>query len=361
MKRILVINFGSTSSKLAVFEDETQVADKTINYTRDELTNFKKMTEQLPLRRQGVLDWLKEIGREVTDFDAISVRGGVTQPLEPGAYKVNQEMVDRLTNAPLLDHPSNMTPMVAWELTKEYGVPSYIYDPIFDHMLPVAKITGIPEIKRTHMGHIENMRAVSLKMAKELGKPVTECNFIVAHLGGGITMCCEENGRFIDFNDSSNSPFSPERAGVIPARQFSKLIYSGKYSEAEITKLITGRGGMFAHLGTTDCREVEQRIADGDEQAKVVYEAMAYQTAKCIGAFAAVLKGNIDAIILTGGIANSRYFTNYVSDRVGFLAPVKLYPGEFEMESLGLGILRVLNGEEEATEYVDDRIKDELS
>ena len=249
MKKILVINFGSTSSKMAVFEDETQTAEKTINYTRDELTNFPKMTDQLPLRRQGVLDWLSEIGTKASDFDAISVRGGVTQPLEPGAYKVNQEMVDRLTNAPLLDHPSNMTPMVAWELTKEYGVPSYIYDPIFDHMLPVAKITGIPEIKRTHMGHIENMRAVSLKMAKELGKPVTECNFIVAHLGGGITMCCEENGRFVDFNDSSNSPFSPERAGVIPARQFAKLIYSGKYTEAEITKLITGKGGAKGSRG----------------------------------------------------------------------------------------------------------------
>ena len=195
MKRILVINFGSTSSKMAVFEDREMVDEKTINYTRDELTLFPKMIDQLPLRREGVLNWLSETGRKVTDFDAISVRGGVTQPLEPGAYEVNREMVDRLTEAPLLDHPSNMTPMVAWELTKEYGVPSYIYDPIFDHMLPVAKITGIPEIKRTHMGHIENMRAVSLKLAAELGKKVTECNFIVAHLGGGITMCCEEKGK----------------------------------------------------------------------------------------------------------------------------------------------------------------------
>lgn len=265
-------------------------------------------------------------------------------------------MVDRLTQAPLLDHPSNMTPMVAWELTREYGVPSYIYDPIFDHMLPVAKITGIPEIKRTHMGHIENMRAVSLKMAEELHKKVEECNFIVAHLGGGITMCCEERGRFIDFNDSSNSPFSPERAGVIPVRQFARLIYSGKYSEAEITKMITGKGGMYAHLGTTDCREVERRIAEGDIRAQVVYEAMAYQTAKCIGAFAAVLKGKVDAIILTGGIAHSQMFTDYVTERVSFIAPVKLYPGEFEMESLGLGILRVLRRQETAKTYVDDRM-----
>lgn len=357
--KILVINFGSTSSKLAVYDDEKQIAIKSINYKREQLVGFDKMTDQLPLRRQGVLDWLDEIGLKVTDFDAISVRGGVTQPLEPGAYKVNQEMVDRLTEAPLLDHPSNMTPMVAWELTKEYGVPSYIYDPIFDHMTPLAKITGIPDIKRTHMGHIENMRAVSMKMAQELGKKVTDCNFIIAHLGGGITMCCEEKGRFVDFNDSSNSPFSPERAGVIPARQLAKLIYSNKYSEAEITKLITGKGGMYAHLGTADCQEVEKRIVDGDEKALVVYEGMAYQTAKCIGAFAAVLRGEIDAIILTGGIAHSEIFVNWIKDRVAFLAPIKVYPGEFEMESLGLGVLRVLRGEESATEYQDDRLKKE--
>ena len=355
MKKILVINFGSTSSKIAIFHDEKIIADKTINYTRSEIADFPKMIDQLPLRREGVLNWLEEIKTDISEFDAISVRGGVTQPLEPGAYVVNKEMVDRLKEAPLLDHPSNMTPMLAYELTEKYGVPSYIYDPIFDHMLPVAKITGIPEIRRTHMGHIENMRAVSLKMAAELGKGVSECNFIVAHLGGGITMCCEEKGRFIDFNDSSNSPFSPERAGVIPARQFSKLIYSGKYTESEITKMITGKGGMYAHLGTTDCVEVEKRIASGDEKAKVVYEAMAYQTAKCIGAFAAVLKGRVDRIILTGGIAHSEMFTNYVKERVEFIAPVKLFPGEFEMESLALGILRVLKGEEKASVYADDR------
>lgn len=357
--KILVINFGSTSSKLAVYEGEKQVAIKSINYTREQLTSFDKMIEQLPLRRAGVMEWLDELGMKVTEFDAISARGGVTQPLEPGAYVINQEMVDRLVEAPLLDHPSNMTPMVAWELTREYGVPSYIYDPIFDHMTPLAKLTGIPEIKRTHMGHIENMRAVSIKMAQELGKKVNECNFIIAHLGGGITMCCEEKGRFVDFNDSSNSPFSPERAGVIPARQFSKLIYSGKYSEAEITKMITGKGGMYAHLGTTDCQEVEQRICDGDEKARIVYEGMAYQTAKCIGAFGAVLKGNVDAIILTGGIAHSKMFVDWISERVGFLAPVKIYPGEFEMESLALGVLRVLRGEEKATVYQDNRLDKE--
>lgn len=357
--KILVINFGSTSSKLAVYEDEKQTASKSINYTREQLTGFEKMTDQLPLRRQGVLDWLAELKLRVTDFDAISVRGGVTQPLEPGAYEINQEMADRLAEAPLLDHPSNMTPMVAWEFTQEYGVPSYIYDPIFDQMTPLAKITGVPEIRRTHMGHIENMRAVSFKMAAELGKKVSDCNFIIAHLGGGITMCCEEKGRFIDFNDSSNSPYSPERAGMVPARQFAKLIYSGKYTEGEITKMITGKGGVYAHLGTADCREVEQRIADGDEKARIVYEGMAYQTAKCIGAFAAVLCGKIDAIILTGGISHSELFVGWIRERVEFLAPVKVYPGEFEMESLGLGVLRVLRGEEKAAVYHDDRFEKE--
>lgn len=352
--RILVINFGSTSSKIAIYEDEIEIESKNISYTREELDSPEGLFGQLLLRQRDVETFVRQFGVEERRLSAIVARAGATKPVDAGAYIIEENMLDSIKNRPLVAHPSNLTPFVAYALGKKWNVPCYIYDSMFDQMEPVAKITGMPDIKRTHMGHVENMRACAFKAAKELGKTLSDCNFIITHLGGGITQGVMKQGRLIDFNDSSNSPFSPERAGVLPARQLAKLIYSGKYTEAEMMKKISGKGGIYAYLGTADCREVEKRIANGDEQAKLIYDAMIYQIAKGIGAFAAVLEGNIDAVILAGGIAHSDYVSNGLRQKCSFFAPFILYPGEFEMESMASGVLRVLRGEEEAKVYPEN-------
>jgi butyrate kinase len=291
----------------------------------------------------------------VDDLSAIAARAGVTPPVEFGAYTVNQCMVDRLLNAPLAEHAMNLSAVVAYRLADGRPIPVITYDSCTtDQMEPVYKLSGIPEITRSHMSHVENIRAVAFKTAQQLERPYESLNLVIVHLGGGISGTAHRKGRIIDSMDSNDGAFSPERSGILPSRPLAKLIYSGKLTQEELFRRLEGNGGMTAYLGTSDGREVERRIAAGDERAELVYRAMAAQVAKEIGQLATDLCGDVDAVVLTGGIAHSSLFTGWVEERVRFIAPVLCYPGEYEMEALALGALRVLTGKEAPKVYAEE-------
>lgn len=354
-KLILCINFGSTSSKLALYDGSQEVAVQSIAHSSQELDACPSINDQLPMRTRCVEEFLQSQQVTVDDLAAISARAGVTPPVEFGAYTVNQCMVNRLLNAPLADHAMNLSAVVAYRLADDRDIPVITYDSCTtDQMEPVYKLSGIPEITRSHMCHVENIRAVAFKAAQKLGRPYESLNLVVVHLGGGISGTAHKGGRIIDSMDSNDGAFSPERAGNMPSRPLAKLIYSGKYTQAELYRRLEGDGGMKAYLGTADGREVEKRIAAGDQQAELVYRAMAVQLAKEIGQLATDLCGQVDAIVLTGGITYSDLFTGWVDERVRFIAPVLRYPGEYEMEALALGALHVLEGKENPKIYRED-------
>ncbi len=353
---ILCINFGSTSSKLALYDGANEVAVKSITHTREELDACPSVNAQLPMRQGYVEQFLLEKKVSVSDLAAIAARAGVTPPVDFGAYTVNECMVRRLLDAPLADHAMNLSAVVAYRLASGRQIPVITYDSCTtDQMEPVYKLSGIPEITRSHMSHVENIRAVSFKAAQKLGRPYEELNLVVVHLGGGISGTAHRKGRIIDSMDSNDGAFSPERSGILPSRPLAKLICSGKFTQEELFRRLEGNGGMTAYLGTADGREVERRIAAGDAQAELVYRAMAVQVAKEIGQLATDLCGQVDAIVLTGGIAHSDLFTGWVEERVRFIATVLRYPGEYEMEALALGALRVLTGEETPKVYSEEQ------
>ena len=275
-------------------------------------------------------------------------------PVKSGAYRVNDIMVDRLKNRPVFEHASNLGALIAYEVANITDIPAYIYDSVrVDELEDIARISGMPDIPRTSTNHVLNSRAMAMKVAKKYGKNYDEINCIVAHLGGGISINVQEKGKMIDIISDDEGTFSPERAGRVPCKGLIDLCYSGKYDEKTMHKKLRGNGGLKAYLNTHDAREVEKRIENGDKYAELVYEAMAYQVAKGIGELATVVEGNIDYIIITGGIAYSKTFTDWIIKRVKFIAPIEIMPGENEMESLALGTLRVLRGEEEANEYME--------
>lgn len=353
---ILCLNFGSTSSKLALYDGEKEIASRGINYTERKLSFCRAINDQLSFREEDVRKFLNDENVKPGDLAAIMARAGVTPPVEFGAYEINKCMIDRLLNKPLVDHVMNLTPVVAHRLAEEFGCRAMTYDSCTtDQMEPVYKISGIPEIERSHMCHTENIRAVAFKAAKEIGKLYEESNLLVAHLGGGISAAAHTRGRMIDSMDSNSGAFSPERAGILPSRPLAKLIYSNKYTEDELYKRLEGNGGMLAYLGTSDGRDVEKRIAEGDTQAELIYHAMAVQISKEIGALSTDLNGKVDAIVLTGGLANSKLLVDWIRERIEFIAPVIVFPGEYEMEALAFGGLRVLNHSEEAKIYQEKR------
>lgn len=344
---ILCINFGSTSTKIALYDGKMLLADSGITHTKEELEPFQTINEQLPMRRACVERFLSQQHVEPEQLSAIAARAGVTPPVEFGAYEINKCMIDRLLNKPLADHAMNLSAVVAYQIAGGRKIPVITYDSCTtDQMEAIYKFSGIPEITRSHMSHVENIRAAAFKASEQMGCPYEELNLVVAHLGGGISVTAHRKGRIIDSMDSNDGAFSPERAGILPSRPLAKLIYSGKFSEKELYQRLEGKGGMAAYLGTSDARVVEGRILEGDTYAGLVYEAMAAQTAKSVGQMATVLKGEVDAVVLTGGLAHSAMFTEWVRERVSFIAPMMLFPGEYEMEALALGALRVLKGEE---------------
>ena len=353
--RILVINPGSTSTKIAVFDDEKEIFLKSIEHSKEELAQFKKISDQLEFRKETILKALKEANFDISTFDAISSRGGNIHPVPSGTYLVNEKMVDDMISLRYGAHPSNLGAPIAFELSNQYGIPAFIVDPVVvDEMEMVNKITGIRGILRQAKDHPLNQKAVAREVAKKLGKKYEECNFIVAHLGGGISVGAHRQGKIVDVNNClhGDGPLTPERAGDIPNISLVEMCFSGNYTKDEIVNILAGKGGFVSHLGTNSLKEVLKRISEGDDYAKLVYDAMILQISKWIGIMAVVLKGDIDGIILTGGMANSENVVKDITGYVKFLAPIFVVAGEFEMKALMEGALRVLRGEEKPKEYV---------
>lgn len=354
MYKILAINPGSTSTKIAVYEDEKMTFSKSINHATEILAHFAQVADQEEMRTAVILDCLKIEGIELNTFSAIIGRGGMVPKVESGAYLVNDLMVKRLKESPMFEHASNLGAIIAFQIASEIGVPAYIYDSVrVDELNPIARISGLKEIPRTSTSHALNSRAMAMKAAKQFDKSYQDMNFVVAHLGGGISVSAHEKGRMVEIMADDEGPFSPERAGRVPCIGLVELCFSGKYDKNTIKKMLRGKGGLSSYLGTVDVREIEKSIDAGDEDAKLIYEAMAYQVAKGIGDLSTVLEGNVDCIVITGGIAHSERMTELIKKRVKFIAPVMILPGENEMEALAFGALRVLKGEEKAKSYTE--------
>lgn len=350
--RILAINPGSTSTKIAVYDNEKQILVKSIEHKIEELEKYDKVQDQFEMRKEEVLKTLKENNIELNSLSAIVGRGGLLPPVKSGAYLVNDEMINRLINRPILEHASNLGAIISYEISKNLGINAYIYDSVaVDELTDVARLSGINGMDRECLSHALNSRAMAIKYAKENNKRYNELNLIVAHLGGGITISIHKNGKMIDIVSDDEGPFSPERSGKVPCKKLIDRCFSGNYTHKEMLKIIRGNGGIFSYLGTVDVKEVEKMISKGNKKAKLIHEAMTYQIAKGIGELATVVSGKVDAIILTGGIAYSKLITDSIRKRVEFISKVCVMPGENELESLSQGILRVLNKEEDAKVY----------
>ncbi|HPA55915.1 MAG TPA: butyrate kinase [bacterium] len=354
--KILAINPGSTSTKIAVFEDTKEIMTQNIKHSTEELKDFSHIFEQFDFRKSVIIDELNKKGFDISSFDAVVGRGGLLNPLPGGVYKVNQKMIDELKEAKMGDHASNLGAPIAMEIAKAAGEQTcaYIVDPVVvDEMDDIARISGMPEISRISIFHALNQKAVGRKYAREKNKKYEELNLIIAHLGGGISVGAHKKGKVVDVNNALNGegPFSPERSGGIPSGQLTKLCFSGKFTSAEIHKKIKGEGGLVAYLGTNNAYEVEKRVAAGDKHAELIYRAMAYQISKEIGLLATVLKGEVDAIILTGGVAYDKGFVTWIKEHVSFIAEVVVYPGEDEMTALAEGCYYGIKGEITVRDY----------
>lgn len=347
--RILAINPGSTSTKIAVYHNEDPIFVKNIKHGSKELAKYEKVVDQLSFRKQLIIDELNEAEISDNHVKAVVGRGGLVKPIQSGVYEVNEAMVADLINSPMGEHASNLGGLIARDIAASLpDAKAYITDPVVvDELAEVARITGHPDFQRKSIFHALNQKAVARQHAQQILKKYEDLNLIVAHLGGGITVGAHKRGWVIDVNQGldGEGPFSPERSGTLPVGDLVKACFSGKYTEKELKKMITGNGGLVAYLNTNNAYEVEQRVKAGDKYAKLIYSAMAYQVAKSIGAMSAVLKGDVDGILITGGIAHDKWFTKQIIDYVERLAPVYVYPGEDEMKALALNALRVLKGE----------------
>jgi butyrate kinase len=354
--KILVINPGSTSTKLAVYSDEKPLLLRTIVHAPEELSQFDDVLDQQDFRRRLVLDEVRQAGIAIA-FDAVIGRGGLVKPLEGGVYEINDLMIqDTHSGIALHNHACNLGCLIAHEIASEIpGCRSFIADPgVVDELNDYARISGSPLMNRICIWHALNQRAIARRYAAEIGREYEDLNLIVCHMGGGISIAAHQKGRAVDANNAldGEGPFSPERAGSLPAADLIRLCFSGKYSEKQLLKRIAGKAGLNAHLGTNDVREIIRRIEeDGDRHAELILDAMIYHVAKNIAAEAAVLCGEIDAILLTGGLARSEYVVGRLRRRIGFLAPVSCFPGEDEMEALALNALAVLHGKRQVKEY----------
>jgi len=351
---ILTVNPGSTSTKIAVFNGEEEVFTRVISHSAEELKAYARIYDQYSFRKGLVMDTLTEQGIELESLDALVGRGGNMKPVVGGTYSINEQMLKDLEQGIMGQHPSNLGAVIVSEIAGSLGIPAYVVDPVIvDELEDIARISGMPEIERKAKDHPLNQKAAARRAAAELGREYRELNLLVAHLGGGISLGVHRNGRIVDVNNvlDGDGSFSPERSGGLPVGSLVELCFSGRYTKSEIMRKIVGGGGLTAYLGTNDGREVMKRIKAGDQYARLIYEAMAYQIAKEIGAGATVLKGKVDAIVLTGGMANDKELMGWIEERVEFIAPVKVYPGEMEMKAMAQGALRVLRGEEEVKEY----------
>lgn len=346
---ILTINPGSTSTKIALFKDNELEFEQVLRHPAEELNQFSKLIDQYEYRKEKIINFLEEKNITLKDLDAISCRGGLIGPIPSGTYTINDSLFTRLSTDVV--HASNLAGIIGYNLSKELGIPSYITDPVtVDEMAPIAKVTGIPGIERKSKFHALNQKAIARRAAKQLNRRYDESNFIVIHIGGGISIGAHEKGKVIEVNNviDGDGPMAPTRAGSIPVEAVIDLCFSGKYTRTELKEYVSQRAGLTDYLGTSDVRDVQEMMEQGNEQAKMLYEAMAYQICKNVGAMATVLKGKIDAIVVTGGVAYSKQFIRLLKERIDFLGEVIVIPGEEEMLALAEGALRVLTGEEEA-------------
>ncbi|RKO67855.1 MULTISPECIES: butyrate kinase [Desulfofundulus] len=358
-EKILVINPGSTSTKIAFFIGEDKRWIENIAHPADELAVFPRVVDQLDYRLEALRRELQKKGLRVEELTAIAARGGLLKPIPGGVYAVDRAMLEELREERYGRHASNLGALLAYELGSPHNVPSYIVDPIcVDELEPVARISGLPQIQRRSVFHALNQKRQARRAAAELGKKYEEVNLIVAHLGGGITVGAHRRGRVVDVSNGvdGEGPLTPERSGSLPAAEVVQLAFSDRYTREELLRLINGRGGFVAYLGTNNAREVEERAAAGDTEADLLFAALCYQVAREIGACAAVLSGQVDAVVLTGGLAYSRRAVEEIRKRVEFIAPVLVYPGEDEMAALAEGVLRVLRGEEAPRSYQEEGV-----
>lgn len=352
-KTILAINPGSTSTKLAVYEGRELLFEETVRHDDEEIIKFSGVADQLHFRLVTIMSHLSTREFSLSTLDGVAGRGGLLKPLGSGTYVVNEAMLEDARSGKYGEHASNLGAILASEIAQKHNIPAYIVDPVgVDELIDEARISGLSDIERKSHVHALNIKAVSRKIAYQLGKTLKETNFVVAHIGGGISVAAHRGGRIVDVNNAENEgPFSPERAGGLPAKQLVKLCYSGKYTEKEMLQRMTKQGGMYSYLGTKSAIEVEKRVLSGDPEATLIMNAMVHQIAKEIGAMSTVLDGRLDGMILTGGICHSEMIVGRIREKIGFLGEVFVVPGEAELEALAAGALRVLIGEEEAKIY----------
>ena len=350
----LIINPGSTSTKIGVFEDETLLFEETLRHSTEEIAQFEKIVDQKDFRRGIIENLLKEKNFDINSLDMVVGRGGMLKPIPGGTYAVTDDLLEDLKIGVQGPHASNLGGILAREIGDSIGKPSYIVDPVVvDELDPISRYSGVPELPRTSVFHALNQKAVAKRYAKESGKAYDTLNLIVVHMGGGVSVGAHKMGKVVDvFNAlDGDGAFSPERAGAVPSGALIKMCFSGQYTQQEIYKKIVGGGGFNAYCGTNDMRNVEKMVSEGDKKAEEVREAFIAQVAKDIGAMACVLNGKVDQIIMTAGIAYDKAVTTGLKERAGWIAPVTVYPGEDELMALVQGGLRVLNGEEKPMVY----------
>lgn len=352
--KLLIINPGSTSTKIGVYEDEREILEETLRHSSDEIGKYPTIVDQLDFRKDVILKVLEEKNFDIKTLNAVVGRGGMLKPIPGGTYEVTDDLVADLKKGVQGQHASNLGGILAKEIGNELNVPSFIVDPVVvDELEEVARISGVPELPRKSKFHALNQKAVAKRFGKESGKGYENLNLIVTHMGGGVSVGAHKKGKVVDVNNAldGDGPFSPERAGGVPVGDLVKMCFSGKYSEKEVYSKLVGKGGCVAYLNTNDFRDVLKLSEEGNKEAQLIYDAFIYQVAKEIGAMSTVLEGNVDKIILTGGMAYSEKVVGDITKRVGWISEVKTYPGEDELLALAQGAIRVLDGEEKAKEY----------
>jgi len=351
---MLIINPGSTSTKVALFDGNEKKSEETIRHDAKELGAFDNVADQFDFRMKGINSWIESLKLSAGDLKGVVGRGAPLKPLEGGSYEINTELLDAVKTARYSNHASNLGPLIASHLGEKFGVPSLISDPItVDNFTDIARISGVPEIPRKCRSHALNIKEVSRREALKDGKTLEETSFVTCHMGGGVSIAALQKGKIVDVNDGllGMGPFSPDRAGALPIGGLVKLCYSGDYTEKQLIEKLSRKSGLVAYLGDSDLIKIEERINNEDKEALLYFNAMAYQVAKEIGIAATVLKGEFDAIILTGGMANSKRLADEIKKYVSFLGEVRVVPGEFEMEALAAAGVRYLNGEEKLKKY----------
>jgi len=352
---ILVINPGSTSTKLAVFENGTRILEQSISHSAEEIARYPSIAAQYEFREKAIQDVLVQKNFDAKKLGAVVGRGGLLHPIPGGVYRINEGMKADLLAAKYGEHASNLGALIADVFARSLGIPAFIADPVVvDELDDVARVSGNKLFRRSSIFHALNQKAVARRFAKERGRSYEELNLIVAHMGGGVSIGLHRGGRVVDVNQALNGegPFSPERSGTLPAGDLAKLCFSGRYTQQEVLKMITGKGGMVSFLGTNDMREVERMREEGNKEADFYFRAFVYQVGKYIGSLAAAAYGKVDGIILTGGIAFWKELTDRIAEMVSFIAPVVVYAGEGELEALALAGQMALSGEIEIKEYV---------